>query len=100
MSVSSASSESRSSSCSLRTDRGVNVGSLPVAGLHSRVTLRCVTESEATRVSIEFDTSEEPVAGTVHASHGEDRRFAGWLGLFAALQAICRFEGQPPEREE
>jgi hypothetical protein len=41
--------------------------------------------SESLRVYVDFETSEDPIAGRLSCGHAE-RAFTGWLGLIAALE--------------
>jgi hypothetical protein len=52
------------------------------------------------RVQLEFEASEDPIAGTVTA--GDERRpFTGWLGLIAGLEhAIGERQRRPEGNDE
>jgi hypothetical protein len=42
--------------------------------------------SGSLRVYVDFETSEDPIAGRLSCGNG-DRPFTGWLGLIAALES-------------
>ena len=42
--------------------------------------------SDSLRVYVDFDHSDDPIAGRLRVGHSE-RPFTGWLGLIAALES-------------
>ena len=41
-----------------------------------------------TQLTLRIDLEADPITGSLSAAHGPSRRFSGWIGLAAALEAI------------
>jgi hypothetical protein len=52
-----------------------------------------------TQLTLHIDLDAEPVTGSLSSAYGTDRRFSGWIGLAAALEAI-RGELPPQPRRQ
>lgn len=50
-----------------------------------------------TRVIVDLERRENPIGGTVRAESEPERRFVGWMGLLAALEAALGTEHQNRE---
>lgn len=51
------------------------------------------TPDRETRLTLRIDLEADPITGSLSAANGATRRFSGWIGLAAALEAI-RAEAQ------
>jgi hypothetical protein len=41
-----------------------------------------------TQLTLRIDLEADPITGSLSSAHGANRRFSGWIGLAAALEAI------------
>jgi hypothetical protein len=49
-----------------------------------------MSDSERTRVTVEFESGSEPMTGRMLDEGGRSQPFTGWLGLAAALGSVLR----------
>jgi len=54
------------------------------------------TQHGETQLTLRIDLEADPITGSLSSAHGASRRFSGWIGLAAALEAI-RAELPVPE---
>jgi hypothetical protein len=46
------------------------------------------TRRGETQLTLRVDLDADPITGSLTSSRGASRRFAGWIGLAAALEAL------------
>jgi len=46
------------------------------------------TRRGETEVILSIDLNADPITGSLRAAHGPSRRFDGWIGLAATLEAL------------
>ena len=63
--------------------QGAPARRLPRGGNRSRV----AAQAEPRKLALEVRFDAQPIEGRVYEHEGLDRRFSGWLGLMAAIEA-------------
>jgi hypothetical protein len=58
---------------------------------------RMATEHGETHLTLRIDLEADPIMGSLRSSDAASRRFSGWIGLAAALEAIRAELAQEPE---
>lgn len=56
-----------------------------------------MTGSEPRKLALEVRFDAQPIEGRVYEDTGVDRRFSGWLGLMAAIDAAQAAD--PPDED-
>jgi hypothetical protein len=46
------------------------------------------TQDGETQLTLRINLETDPITGSLSSAQGPNRRFAGWIGLAAALEAI------------
>ena len=54
--------------------------------------------SEPRKLALEVRFDAQPIQGRVYEDEGLDRRFSGWLGLMAAIEAARAADPQRDDR--
>jgi hypothetical protein len=55
-------------------------------------------DGEPRKLALEVRFDAQPIEGRVYENDGLDRRFSGWLGLMAAIEAARGADGQEDDR--
>jgi hypothetical protein len=60
---------------------------------------RMATDDRETELTLRINLDVDPITGSLSSAHGASRRFSGWIGLAASLEAIrAEARGQRHER--
>lgn len=51
------------------------------------------------QLTLRIDLEADPITGSLSAANGANRRFSGWIGLAAALEAIRAEPLREPKRQ-
>lgn len=62
--------------------------------------IRTVQSPKPQRFTLEFDSEQEPIAGSLTDERGTRAPFSGWLGLARLLERALRRPGGESDREE